>query len=79
MDLLPSWQLSFDPQVWESQNYSVGLLTHWRRTLPQLRTSLSTGIDLEYSPGSRLETRIIPDRAGQVFTGFAPAEDPALV
>lgn len=74
MDLLPSWQLSFDPQVWESRNYSIGLLTHWRRTLPQLRTNLSTGLDLEYSPGSRQETRIVAQRAGQVFTSFTPAE-----
>jgi iron complex outermembrane receptor protein len=74
MDLLPSWQLTFDPQVWESRNYSIGVLTHWRRTLPQLRTNLSSGVDLEYSPGSRLETGIIPQRTGQVFTGYTPAE-----
>ncbi len=74
LDLLPSWQLGFDPQVWESQNSSVGLLTRWRRTFPSLRTSLSTGLDLEYSPGSRLETRIEPQRNGQVFTGYTTAE-----
>ena len=70
LDLLPSWQLSFDPQIWESRNRSVGLLTRWRRTLAPLRTSLSTGVDLEYSPGSRVETRIITERSGQVFTGY---------
>jgi iron complex outermembrane recepter protein len=74
LDLLPSWQLSFDPQTWESRNYSVGLLTRWRRTLVPLRTNLSTGIDLEYSPGSRLETEIQPERAGQVFTGYTTGE-----
>lgn len=74
MDLLPSWQLSFDPQVWDSRNYSIGLLTHWRRSLPQIRTSLSSGVDLEYSPGSRLETRIVAPRTGQFFTGFTEAE-----
>jgi outer membrane receptor protein involved in Fe transport len=74
LDLLPSWQLSFDPQIWESQNYSVGLLTRWRRTLSSIRTNLSTGLDLEYSPGSRLETRIQPQRTGQVFTGYSVGE-----
>ena len=72
--LLPSWQLSFDPQTWESRNYSIGLLTHYRRTLPQLRTNFSTGVDLEYSPGSRLETEIQPQRAGQVFTAYTTGE-----
>jgi outer membrane receptor protein involved in Fe transport len=74
LDLLPSWQLSFDPQTWESRNYSVGLLTRWRRTLVPLRTSVSTGIDLEYSPGSRLETEIQPERTGQVFTHYTTGE-----
>jgi len=74
MDLLPSWQLSFDPQVWESRNYSIGLLTHWRRTLPQIRTSVSSGVDLEYSPGRRLEAEIQPQRAGQVFTAYTTGE-----
>jgi outer membrane receptor protein involved in Fe transport len=74
LDLLPSWQLTFDPQVWESRNSSVGLLTRWRRTLAPLRTNLSTGVDLEYSPGSRLETEIAPQRTGQVFTGYSTGE-----
>ncbi|HJR16283.1 MAG TPA: TonB-dependent receptor, partial [Gemmatimonadales bacterium] len=74
LDLLPSWQLSFDPQVWESRNYSVGLLTRWRRTLPALRTNVSTGVDLEYSPGGRLETRIVPQWTGQLFGGYTTGE-----
>ena len=74
LDLLPSWQLSFDPQIWESQNSSIGLLTRWRRTLPSIRTSLSSGVDLEYSPGSRLETGIEPQRNGPVFTGYTTGD-----
>ncbi|MGH7581088.1 MAG: TonB-dependent receptor, partial [Gemmatimonadales bacterium] len=74
LDLLPSWQLSFDPQVWESRHRSVGLLTRYRRLVAPLRTNLSTGVDFEYTPGSRLETEIAPSRAGQVFTGFTTGE-----
>jgi iron complex outermembrane receptor protein len=70
LDLLPSWQLGFDPQIWESRNHSLGLLTRWRRTLPAQGTNLSTGIDLEYSPGSRVETGILPQRSGPVVTGY---------
>ncbi|HEX6106860.1 MAG TPA: TonB-dependent receptor [Gemmatimonadales bacterium] len=70
LDLMPSWQLGFDPQIWESRNRSVGLLTRWRRTVAPLRTNFSTGVDLEYSPGSRLETGIVPERAGAVFTAY---------
>jgi iron complex outermembrane recepter protein len=74
LDLLPSWQLSFDPQTWESRHRSVGLLTRYRRLVAPLRTNLSTGVDLEYTPGSRLETEITPQRAGQVFTAYTAGE-----
>jgi iron complex outermembrane receptor protein len=70
LDLLPSWQLSFDPQVWESRHRSIGLLTRYRRSVAALRASMSTGLDLEYSPGSRLETGIVTDRSGPAFTGY---------
>ena len=70
LDLLPSWQLSFDPQVWESRHRSVGLLTRYRLALTPLRTNLSAGVDLEYTPGSRRETAIEAQRAGQVFTAY---------
>lgn len=62
LDLLPSWQLSFDPQIWESIHRSVGVLSRWRQAIVPLHTSLSAGLDLEYSPGSRLETQIIAPR-----------------
>jgi iron complex outermembrane recepter protein len=70
LDLLPSWQLSFDPQAWESRHRSLGLLTRYRRAITPIRTNLSAGVDLEYTPGSRLETEIEPQRAGQVFTDY---------
>jgi outer membrane receptor protein involved in Fe transport len=70
LDLLPWWQLSFDPQVQESRHRSVGLLTRYRRMVAPLRTNLSAGVDLEYTPGSRMESRIEAQRAGQIFSGY---------
>ena len=74
LDLLPSWQLGFDPQVWESRHHSVGLLTRYRLLVAPLRTNLSTGVDLEYTPGSRLETEILPERSGQFFRAYTTGE-----
>ena len=74
LDLLPSWQLSFDPQLWESRHRSAGVLTRYRTLIAPLRTNLSTGVDLEYTPGSRLETEVLPQRTGQVFTGYTEGE-----
>ena len=74
LDLLPSWQLSFDPQVWESRHRSIGVLTRYRRGVPQLDASLSTGVDVEYSPGSRRETRIAVARSGSDFLSYTEAD-----
>jgi outer membrane receptor protein involved in Fe transport len=74
LDLMPSWQLSFDPQVWESTHRSLGLLARYQREVAELNTSISTGVDLEYSPGSRLETEIIPTRDGPVFTSYTTGD-----
>jgi outer membrane receptor protein involved in Fe transport len=74
LDLLPSWQLSFDPQVWASRHRSVGALTRFRRALPGLGANVSTGVDVEYSPGSRRETRIAVERTGNDFLSYTDAE-----
>lgn len=74
LDLLPSWQLSFDPQVWESRHQSIGALTRFRRAIAPLRATVHAGVDVEYTPGSRRETRIIADRSGNVFTGYTEGE-----
>jgi iron complex outermembrane receptor protein len=74
LDLLPYWQLSFDPQAWESRHRSVGVLTRYRKMVAPLRTNLSTGVDLEYTPGSRLETQVVPQRTGQIFSSYTLGE-----
>lgn len=73
LDLLPSWQLSFDPQIWESVHRSIGILSRWRQTIVPLQANISAGLDVEYSPGSRLETEIVPERVGQVFASYTTA------
>jgi iron complex outermembrane receptor protein len=74
LDIMPSWQLAFDPQIWESANRSFGLMLRGRRALPALRTSVSVGIDAEVSPGSRFEQRITPTQAAGIYTGYTKSE-----
>ena len=76
MQLLPSWQLTFDPQTWDTRNTSVGLLTKYRRDFDPLRVRVIAGADVEASPGSFLAQRAIVARTGaaRVFTSFAAGE-----
>jgi outer membrane receptor protein involved in Fe transport len=52
LDLLPSWQLTFDPQLWSTRNTSVGMLAKYRRDFAPMRARVIAGADVDYSPGS---------------------------
>jgi outer membrane receptor protein involved in Fe transport len=58
MDLLPNWTLTFDPTIYNTKNASYGLLAKVRRDLASLRAQLVAGVDLDLSPGGRVENQI---------------------
>jgi outer membrane receptor protein involved in Fe transport len=74
MELLPSWQLSYDPTVYTSSNKSVGMLGKWRKDVAPLRTRLIAGLDLDYSPGGRVENNLSVTGTGsgaaRVYTSY---------
>lgn len=74
MDMLPNWALTFDPAIWESSHSSLGLLAKAGRDLPFGEGRLVVGIDLERSPGDRLERAIDPVREGAVFTDYSEGQ-----
>jgi outer membrane receptor protein involved in Fe transport len=72
MELLPSWQLTFDPQTWDTKNTSLGVLTRYRRDVAPLRARIIAGADAEVSPGSFLARQAVVTRSGtaRAFTAF---------
>lgn len=64
MGLLPSWQLTYDPQTWATTNRSVGLLAKLRRDIAPWNGRIIAGIDLDYSPGSYLARQAVVTRGG---------------
>ena len=74
LQLLPSWQLTYDPQVWDTKNRSAGLMVKVRRNLEPMRTTVITGLDADYSPGSRLVDEIIPVLTDTAFTSYTKGE-----
>ncbi|MFP5383786.1 MAG: TonB-dependent receptor [Gammaproteobacteria bacterium] len=58
MEILPSWTVSYDPNRYDTENLSAGLLTKYRMDFSPLRTRVIAGLDLDYSPGSRDEDSI---------------------
>ncbi len=64
MDLLPSWQLTYDPQTWVTTNSSIGFLARWRRDVGWWDGRVILGVDGDLSPGSYLATQAIVTRTG---------------
>jgi outer membrane receptor protein involved in Fe transport len=58
MDLLPNGSLTYDPTVYNTSNDSFGVLAKYRRDFA--RAQLVTGVDVDVSPGGRVENQIQP-------------------
>jgi len=76
MELLPSWQLTFAPQIWDTRNRSAGLLAKLRRDFTPWNTRLVGGVDVDYSPGSFSAQRITvtPTGPDNVYASYTAAE-----
>ena len=76
LELIPSWQLSYDPQVWGTRNRSVGLLAKWRRDFEPLRTRVIVGADVDWSPGSFQARQVVTTAEGsdRVWRSWTPGE-----
>lgn len=76
MGLLPSWQLTYDPQTYDTRNASAGFLARWRRDLPSLRARVIVGADGDWSPGRFVARRAIVVRSGpaNAWTSYTDGE-----
>lgn len=70
MDLLANWSLSYDPTIYTTENQSFGAQIKYRHDFAPLRTRIIVGVDLDLSPGSRLENRINPTLTSNVYTSY---------
>jgi len=74
MELLANWSLTYDPTVYTTGHNSVGLLAKARQDFAPLRGRLIAGLDLDYSPGFRDETRLTPTRVSGIFTSYTAGD-----
>ncbi len=68
MDLLANWSLSYDPTVYNTNNSSLGLMVKYRQDFAPYRSRLIVGVDVDHSPGSRLEKSISLTTTGTGYT-----------
>jgi iron complex outermembrane receptor protein len=70
LEIMPSWQLTFNQQVWDTRNNSVGLLAKYRHDFEPLRTRVIVGADIDYSPGSFVANQIVSTPTGGIYSAY---------
>lgn len=73
MELLPSWQLSYEPVLYNTGHKSVGTQAKYRYDFDKWRSRVVSGIDLEYTSGYREEWYLNVTKSGSVFTDYSKA------
>ncbi|MBS4096945.1 MAG: TonB-dependent receptor [Sulfuricella sp.] len=68
MDLLANWTLGYDPTVYNTSNQSFGVMMKYRQDFAPYRSRLIVGMDVDRSPGSRLEKAIGVTSSGSGYT-----------
>jgi outer membrane receptor protein involved in Fe transport len=58
MEYMPNWSFGYDPAIKETESDSFGLLVKFRKDLPNNKSRIIAGIDLDYTPGERYENNI---------------------
>ncbi|MDH5593136.1 MAG: TonB-dependent receptor, partial [Gammaproteobacteria bacterium] len=74
MEYMPNWSFTYDPQISETENESLGLMLKYRYDIKPMRTRVITGMDIDYSPGSRLEKSIDATKVGNIYTSYVLKE-----
>jgi outer membrane cobalamin receptor len=74
LELLPSWQLTYDPQTWDQRNTSVGMLMKYRRDFAPWNARLILGTDADWSPGSFEARQAVTSPNAGVFDSYTDGE-----
>ncbi|MEK7207080.1 MAG: TonB-dependent receptor [Pseudomonadota bacterium] len=68
MDYIANWSLGYDPTLLNTSNQSFGVMAKYRKDFAPYRTRLIAGVDIDRSPGSKLEKYIVTSTTGSGYT-----------
>lgn len=69
MAMMPSWMVTYDPNIRDTEFSSYGLLLKYRRDFD--RGEVIVGMDADYTPSEYREERISVSRDGEYFVDYA--------
>ncbi len=70
MDLIPFWQLSYDPVDYTTSFHSYGLLGKYRIALPAIDGEFISGVDLDNTPSDYREDQLLMTKSGKDYLDY---------
>ena len=75
MEYMPNWSFGYDPAIIVTESDSLGMLVKYRKDLEgDSRSRIVAGIDVDYTPGERLENNIDAYKTGSIYTSYVMGE-----
>lgn len=71
MEIMPSWMVTYDPNVYTTRFQSLGLLAKLRTRFPEQNVELIGGFDFDHTPSSYEEDQITVTRQEDIFTDYS--------
>ena len=72
MELMPSWMISYDPNVSATSFRTLGLLARYRQDQPVWGARWIAGVDVDFTPSEYREDRVSLERSGEIFVDYSP-------
>ncbi|GAB1262750.1 TonB-dependent receptor [Aurantivibrio plasticivorans] len=70
MTMMPSWMVTYDPNIRDYTFESYGLLLKYRYALADNRAEFIVGVDVDSTPSEYLEEEIIVAQNGDIYTDY---------
>ncbi len=70
MKMMPSWMVTYDPNIRDYQFQSYGALFKFRQNVLDGRGQVITGLDIDYTPSTYEEDDITVTQQGDIYTDF---------
>lgn len=69
MSLMPSWMISYDPNIYDVNFQSYGAMAKYRRKLSA--GEIITGVDADYTPSTYIEKDITVSQTNGIYTDYS--------
>ena len=69
-EMMPSWMVTYDPNIRETEFQSYGLMSKYRHNFWQNKATAIIGLDIDYTPSSFKEEDITVTQVDDIFTDY---------